>query len=373
MFPATRRPTRVIVDLKTIQKNIQVFQEHYPQKEIFAVVKANAYGHGMIEVAKAAAEAGVLGFCVALVDEAIVLRQAGFTQPILVLGISSIEDVPLLVQYGISATVSSLEWLKQAVLMLDHFSEPLKIHLALDTGMGRIGIRTVKDLAECQSFMKKHEKKLVLEGAFTHFATADDPNTKHLEAQLAAYHELLATLKERPRYLHCSNSAYAIWHDALETDVIRLGIGMYGIDPSNDTWAVPKTIRIEAALRWESALMYVKQLHAGDTVGYGATYTCQGDEWIATLPVGYADGFIRSYHAGDVLVQGHRCPIVGRICMDQCMIRLPHAMPVGTKVTLLGKDGNERITAEALSQRSDSIAYEVLCLISDRVPRVYLQ
>ena len=181
----------------------------------------------------------------------------------------------------------------------------------------------------------------------------------------------MEALEQRPTYVHCSNSAAAIWHEGLTTNVIRWGIGLYGLNPSNGGLRLPDTLTLEEALTWETEIVFVKQLHAGDTISYGATYTCSEDEWIATLPVGYADGYLRAYAPGEVIVSGVRCPIVGRVCMDQCMIRLPYEMPVGTKVTLLGKNGNECITAEELSHRSHTISYESLCLISDRVPRSY--
>ena len=338
MFPAIHRNTRVIVHLNAIKQNIKAVKDHYPNTDIFAVVKANAYGHGMIEVAKAAHEEGVAGFCVALLDEAIQLRQQGFQEPILILGISRLEDVPILCDYRISTTVSSLDWLEKAQTLIPD-GKQLIVHLAIDTGMGRIGVRTSEQVQEIEQFIREYDTQFIFEGIFTHFATADEADTSQFEHQLIAFNECVEALEQRPTYVHCSNSAAAIWHEGLTT--------------------------------WETEIVYVKQLHAGDTISYGATYTCSDDEWIATLPIGYADGYLRAYSPGEVIVSGVRCPIVGRVCMDQCMIRLPYEMPVGTKVTLLGKNGNECITVEELSHRSHTISYESLCLISDRVPRSY--
>lgn len=371
MIPAIHRHTRVVVDLSAIKHNIESIQQRYPEKEIFAVVKANAYGHGMLEVARVAAEAGATGFCVALLDEAIALRQAGFDQTILILGISRVEDVPLLVENHISATIGNLSWLEQALPLLKGIDARLKVHLALDTGMGRIGVTTVEAVQQVDAFLREHDDVFEFEGVFTHFAKADDADDRHLQHQVRRYQSLIGALATLPQHVHCSNTAYSLWHDALHSTVIRFGVGMYGLNPSNGVLTMPAVLSLVPALRWESEIVFVKQLHAGDTISYGATYTCESDEWIATLPVGYADGFVRAYHSGDVLVNGVRCPIVGRICMDQCMIRLPYKMPVGTPVTLLGSDGVDSISAEELSHRSGTIGYEVLCLISDRVPRIY--
>lgn len=372
MLPATHRNTQVVVDLNIIKNNIQQIQQRYPEQPIFTVVKANAYGHGMIEVAQAASEVGVAGFCVALLDEAIALRKAGFQQTILVLGISRVEDVSLLAEYQISATVSSLEWLEQALPLLENQAQPLRVHLAFDTGMGRIGFCSKDSVLQVVSYLKKYSERFIFEGVFTHFAKADDADEEHLREQLQRFDVLVnEALVERPQYVHCSNSAYALWHHAAESEVIRLGIGMYGVNPSNEALSLPQVFDLQPALRWETELVHVKKVPQGTTISYGATYVTAEEEWIGTLPIGYADGYIRAYHTGEVIVNGVRCPIVGRICMDQCMVRLPHEMPIGTKVTLLGRDGDEEITAEELSHRSDTIGYEVLCIISDRVPRVY--
>lgn len=370
MFPAIHRNTRVIVHLNAIKQNIKAVKDHYPNTDIFAVVKANAYGHGMIEVAKAAHEEGVAGFCVALLDEAIQLRQEGFQEPILILGISRLEDVPILCDYRISTTVSSLDWLEKAQTLIPD-GKQLIVHLAIDTGMGRIGVQTPEQVQEIEQFLREYDAQFIFEGIFTHFATADEADTSQFEHQLIAFNECVEALEQRPTYVHCSNSAAAIWHERLTTNVIRWGIGLYGLNPSNGGLRLPDTLTLEEALTWETEIVFVKQLHTGDTISYGATYTCSEDEWIATLPVGYADGYLRAYAPGEVIVSGVRCPIVGRVCMDQCMIRLPYEMPVGTKVTLLGKNGNECINAEELSHRSHTISYESLCLISDRVPRSY--
>ena len=369
MLEAIHRNTRVVVDLSIVKQNIKKqLAKLSPSQELYAVVKANAYGHGMIPVAKAAIEAGATGFCVANVDEGLGLRQAGFTQPILILGLSRVEDAALLAENKITASVDSVEWLTEAAQYLNDI--PLKVHIAVDSGMGRIGVVNEDELAAVEAVLQSGPFEF--EGIFTHFATADEADTTQLTKQIEKFHRLVDELSVKPEHVHYSNSAYALWHGAGDSAIVRYGIGIYGINPSNGDLALKDESALTPALRWETEMVKVKKLEAGDTVSYGATYTAEEEQWVATLPVGYADGFIRAYNKGDVLVNGVRCPIVGRICMDQCMIRLPHEFPVGTTVTLLGKDGDEEITAIELAKRSETIAYEVLCIISDRVKRVYI-
>lgn len=369
MLEAIHRNTRVVVDLSIVKQNIQKqLAKLSPTQELYAVVKANAYGHGMIPVAKTAVEAGATGFCVANLDEGLGLREAGLIQPILILGLSRVEDAALLAENNITASVDSVAWLKEAVQYLN--DTPLKVHIAVDSGMGRIGVVNEEELAAVEDVLQSGPFEF--EGIFTHFATADEADTTQLTKQIEKFHRLVDELSVKPAHVHYSNSAYALWHGAGDSAIVRYGIGIYGINPSNGDLALKDEATLTPALRWETEMVKVKKLEAGDTVSYGATYTADEPQWVATLPVGYADGYIRAYNKGEVLVDGVRCPIVGRICMDQCMIRLPHEFPVGTTVTLLGKDGDEEITAIELAKRSATIAYEVLCIISDRVKRVYI-
>lgn len=369
MLEAIHRNTRVVVDLSIIKQNISKLKSKLtPSKQVYAVVKANAYGHGMIPVAKAALEAGVQGFCVANVDEALALREARIMEPILILGLSRVEDAPLLARNHITATVDSVEWLLQAAPLLKE--TPLKVHVAVDSGMGRIGVVNEKELTEVEAVLRNGPFEF--EGMFTHFATADEEDTAHLTKQEEKFNGMIGELEERPPHIHCSNSAYAIWHSAGDSDIIRYGIGLYGINPSNGDLCIEDEEHLNPALQWDTEMVKVKKLEIGDTVSYGATYTAREPQWVATLPVGYADGYIRAYNKGEVIVDGVRCPIIGRVCMDQCMIRLPHEYPVGTKVTLLGKNKEEEITAIELAKRADTIAYEVICMISDRVKREYI-
>ena len=372
MVIGTHRPTQVLVDRLAIKANITAEKETLTDDtDIFAVIKADAYGHGLIKVAKTAKEAGVKGFCVAIIDEALAIREAGFSEPILILGLTQSKYAPLLAENKISATVSELNWLEEAsVLLKKEQSAPLAVHLALDTGMGRIGFREADPFKETINFLKGNKDVFNFEGIFTHFATADSPDDTYFKKQMAKFNKLMAVVVDRPRYVHVSNSATSLWHAACNGTLIRMGISMYGLNPSGGEVALP--YELKPALGLTSELSFVKEIHTGDSVGYGITYQAQENEWVGTIPIGYADGVFRNLQGFKLLVDGQFCEIIGRVCMDQLMVRLPYKMPNGTKVTLIGKDGNEVITAQDVATYAGTIHYEVTCALSERVPRVYL-
>jgi len=363
------RDTWAEVDLDSISENILSFKKLLPNHvDIIAVVKANAYGHGDVQVAKSALNAGAAYLAVAFMDEAIALRNKGIKAPILVLGAVRPLDVQVASQYGITLTVFQKEWLFEAKEILKR-DEKITIHLKLDTGMGRIGIRNKEELAKMEELIAEDDR-FILEGLFTHFATADELDLRYYQSQLAQFQEMLSVLKTRPRYIHCSNSAAALRFPSAYFNAVRIGIAMYGLTPSLDIEdELPFVLNEAFSLR--SRLVHVKQLHKGDKVSYGATYEVSGDEWIGTIPIGYADGWIRKLQGQEVLVGGVRAPIVGRICMDQCMIKLPRYLPVGTIVTLIGQQEGLRISSNEVARKLETINYEVPCLIAARVPRLY--
>lgn len=368
------RPTRILVDQNAIYENIQNELKDLKGTDavIFPVLKANAYGHGMIPVAEAAQAAGAAGFCVAILDEALALRRANFTEPILVLGVTQPTEIELVIANQISITVGSLEWLQAAYEIAQQipYPQPMHIHLSVDSGMGRIGFRDATELLAAATFIKAHAKYFDLEGIFTHFATADDPDDTYFKEQSARFNELVAVLPECPRFVHVSNSATSLWHSACNENLIRMGISMYGLNPSGN--AIPELpYALKPALSLESELVFVKQVEAGSKIGYGATYEASESEWIGTIPIGYADGWSRRMQGSTVLVDGHRCEIVGRVCMDQLMIRLPKQYPVGTKVVFVGKSGDDEITLQEIADYAGTIHYEIICGLSDRLPRVY--
>ncbi|MBM7689427.1 alanine racemase [Enterococcus ureilyticus] len=365
------RPTKLVIDTQAIKENVSNEVKRMPQgTELFAVVKANGYGHGAVQTAQAAIEGGATGFCVAILDEAIELREAGITEPILILSVVDVSYIDLLLKYDLSVTVATQEWLVQAIDQLNQIKTqaPLKIHIKVDTGMGRIGFTTpiaVKQTIE----LIQSTQVIAWEGLFTHFSTADEKNTSYFEKQSERFQEILSVLSELPQYVHVSNSATALWHPNNAGNMIRFGIAMYGLNPSGH--ALPEIYPLKPALSLVSKLIQVKELAVNEGIGYGNTYTTTKNEWIGTVPIGYADGWLRHLQGFSVLVNGEKCEIVGRICMDQCMIRLPRKTNVGTTVTLIGHDHGANITLQMVADKLETIHYEVACTFSERMPREY--
>lgn len=374
MAKGIHRPTVATIDLGAIKWNINQIRSNIKKdKKLLAVVKADGYGHGAVPIANAAKEAGVDGFCVAILDEALELRDSGFTDDfLLVMGLTEVRDVSLMADQNISVAVSSTDWLEDALPLLEFrkTDQPLRIHLAVDTGMGRIGLRTDEEVHEFERFCEFHQEQIHFEGIFTHFGTADGEDDTQVERQLARFKELVSSLRKRPDIVHLANSAVTLWHEDFETDAVRVGIAMYGYNPSDCT--IPLPYELKPAFKLETELSYVKQMHEGDTISYGARYRAYEGEWLATLSVGYADGWSRNLKDQTVLVEGHRCPVRGVICMDQCMIGLPHEFPIGTKVTLLGENHGEINNPSEIAVSIGTIGYEILCGISGRVPRNYV-
>ncbi|KRL94627.1 alanine racemase [Limosilactobacillus equigenerosi] len=370
MVIANLRPSWVEVDLAAIQQNVKEQQAQLPaQSRILAVVKANAYGHGAVAVAQALRQVPVAGFCVATLDEALELRAAGITELILVLGVTPVEVAGVAAEHQVSLTVSDAGWLQAyATQIAPLVKSPLAVHVAVDSGMGRLGARTPAELQAMVDCLA--DSGFVFEGMFTHFATADEADPSYFERQVNHWNQLVASLTEQPPYLHMANSATALWHpETITANTVRMGISMYGLNPSGRGLSLPRPLH--PAMSVKTAVSFVKQLHAGESVSYGATYTAAADEWVATLPIGYADGYARGLTGYQVLVNGQRCDILGRICMDQMMIRLPESLPVGTPVTLMGVDGDEQITATDLADQLKTINYEVLTGFASRLPRRY--
>lgn len=364
------RDTWAEINLDHIEANIHGLKEHLPNEtEIIAVVKANAYGHGDVEVAQAALSAGAAKLAVAFLDEALKLRQAGIKAPILVLGAVRPEDVTVAGENGISVTAYSAEWLESAGKYLGKTS--VNIHLKLDTGMGRIGIRDKKELEQAISLIKG-QQLFRLEGIFTHFATADEHDTTYFEQQYERFLELLQIVDTDGLIIHCANSAATLRFPTKAFNAVRFGISMYGLAPSEfikSTLPFP----LYEAFSLHSKIVHIKKIKKGEKVSYGATYAAKEEEWIGTVPIGYADGWIRKLTGSEVLVDGRRVPIIGRICMDQLMIKLPEKKPVGTKVTLIGSQGNDMISVDEVAKRLETINYEIPCMINWRVPRIYIR
>ena len=350
MKASKHRPTVAKVDLDAIAFNVQQVSEHIPSQALkYAVVKANAYGHGVVAVTQKLAPQ-VDGFCVSNMDEALEIREEGLQHPILILGVVPSETVNLAKEHDIRLTVASLAWLDQ---LLGEEAD--------------LGFRKIEDIKEAERLLLAAGAEI--EGIFTHFATADEADDRKFQAQYHFFKEVLAALETLPPIVHASNSATSLWHADTIFTAVRLGDVMYGLNPSGSVLALP--YEIKPALSLVSELVHVKQLEAGQDIGYGATYTTEVSQWIGTIPIGYADGWIREMQNFHVLIKGEFCPIVGRVSMDQVTVRLPEELPLGTKVTLIGREGEKEITATEVADYRGTINYEVVCLLSDRIPRDY--
>lgn len=367
MIPSYTRPSKVVVDLDAIRHNVkEEIKRIGSKKDLFAVVKANGYGHGAVQIAKTAIEAGATGLAVSNLDEALELRRANIVEPILVLSFVGIEFVPLAIANDVTLTATNLEWIKSLDKMIE---QPIKIHLKIDSGMGRVGLRNQEEIKEAGKILKNNHF-INFEGLFTHFAKADSKDTSYVTLQQERFSQAIEILGRDIKYIHASNSALALWHDAWESNLVRFGVAMYGMNPSGAEVEAP--FELKQALTLETEITHIKLLEKKEKVGYGITYETKEDEWIATLPIGYADGFIRKFQGFNVLVNGNKAPVVGRICMDQCMIKLENELPVGTKVTIFGSNEGEFNSVQLGAEYVDTINYEVTCVLTDRLPRYYL-
>ncbi|MFC0472357.1 alanine racemase [Halalkalibacter kiskunsagensis] len=371
------RDTWAEVDLNAVGHNVYSISQLYREKnvDVMAVVKGNGYGHGAVEVAKTALSSGAKYLAVALLDEAIQLRKADITAPILILGRIRPEDVAVAIQWNVMITVFQAEWLQKAKNFLAE-NQIVQVHVKFDTGMGRVGLRTKEEAALLFRIIKE-ETAFNLHGIYTHFATADEPDVSYVDKQHEQFLSMLAWLKEweiHAPLIHSGNSAAGMRFPDKMFNVFRLGISMYGLTPSPAiTNELPVTLKPAFSLK--SRLVQVKELPPGESISYGATYRTKESEWIGTIPIGYADGWLRyhSTYGGDVLINGERAPFVGRICMDQCMVRLLKPVETGTVVTLIGEDGRDKITMDEVAARLGTINYEIPCVIGQRVPRVYVR
>lgn len=375
------RPTWVEISLDALRSNIGQFQKVLPASmKQMAVVKADAYGHGAVEVSKEVLAAGVDYLGVAFFDEALELRNAGITAPILVLGYTPPEGISRARELDVTIAVYSRDVLEalreQGREQGNTAQKKLKIHIKLDTGMGRLGLHTESDAIP---FI---EEALLLpnvdvEGLFTHYANADEVDKSYTLEQYGRFERIVSYFTDKGEtfpYIHAGNSAAAIDLPGLTYSMVRLGISMYGLYPSED---VDQTkIELKPVLSLKTGIVHLKTLPAGSGVSYGTIYHTKGDEQIGTLPIGYADGYSRMLSGkAEVLVRGKRVPIVGKICMDQCMINLSDVPDVCAldEVVVIGEQGEERITAEDVARQLGTINYEIICMISHRVARVYVR
>ncbi|MFD0697783.1 alanine racemase [Paenibacillus sp. GCM10027628] len=376
------RPTWVEISLDALRSNIEGFQKVLPEgMKLMAVVKADAYGHGAVAVSKEAIAVGVDYLGVAFFDEALELRNAGITAPILVLGYTPPEGVEMAREQDITIAVYSREVLdalrKQAQEQKDpEQAKKLKIHVKLDTGMGRLGLNTEKDAIP---FIEQALAlpNVVVEGLFTHYANADEIDKTYTIEQYRRFERIVDHFKKKEiefPFIHAGNSAAAIDLPNLTYSMVRLGISMYGLYPSEEV--NKQKIELKPVLSLKTGIVHLKTLPPNSGISYGTIYFTKSDEKIATLPIGYADGFSRMLSTkAEALIRGRRVPIVGRICMDQCMANVTEVPDVqaGDEVVLVGEQDGERITVEDVAGQLGTINYEFICMISHRVAKVYVR
>lgn len=358
----------VNIDLDAISHNFQVISEK-AGVPVMAVVKADAYGHGAVPIARHL-ESRCAFFGVSSLSEAQELRHAGIQKPILILGHSPVSTFPDLVRYDIRPAIFSLEDAEALSLEAQKQGKVVPFHFAVDTGMSRLGFQPTEESADlCARIVKL--PGLEAEGIFSHFATADEEDLQKAQAQAEQFDRFCRMLADRriePKIRHLDNSA-GIANFSCHYDMVRAGIILYGLYPSED---VPKhSLSLQPAMSWHSRISYLKWLPAGREISYGGTYITQRDTRIATVPVGYADGYRRSLSGRFyVLIRGQKAPILGRVCMDQIMVDVTDIPDVqqGDDVVLMG----DRISAELLAENCHSFNYEQVCSISRRVPRQYI-
>ncbi|MCL1805074.1 MAG: alanine racemase [Clostridiales bacterium] len=343
---------------------------------LMAVVKANAYGHGALPVAARALEAGADWLGVALPQEAMELRDAGVTAPIMILGYAEPESYRRLIEAGVRMTVFSLSQGEAIAAAARAAGAQAKVHLKVDTGMGRIGFLP-GERAEAEIMAMADLDGLELEGCFTHFARADEDGEDSWRGQLDMFKGLLARLRGRGLPLpiaHCANTAAGMRSGEAMMDMWRVGIGVYGLYPSAQARAWGD-VGLKPALSWKSVLSHVKRLPAGWGVGYGHTWVAEKETLIGTVPLGYADGYSRSLrNKAHALVGGKRIPVIGSVCMDQIMLDLtgaPEAKP-GDEVVLLGRQGSAEVSADELADLLGTSCYEIACLTGNRLPKKYI-
>jgi len=367
----------VEVDLDALAHNMREIRRLAKKDALVtAVIKADGYGHGATKIAQTLLENGADRFAVAVLDEGIELREAGFEVPILILGFTDKERAEEIVSYDLEQAVYSWELAEAISKEAVKQNKTAKIHIKVDTGMGRIGLRPDKDSVQ---LIKKISKlpNIAIEGIFTHFAVADTLDKTYTEGQYERFTWICGELERenvKINVKHCGNSAAIIDLPNMHLNMVRAGIILYGLKPSDEVML--DKIELKQVMSLKVRITHVKEIEAGQSVSYGRRFIAEKKSKIASLPVGYADGYTRMLSGkAEALVKGRRVPVVGRICMDQCMIDVTgiEDVKVGDEVVLFGKQGEGFIHIDELAEKLDTINYEIVCMISRRVPRVYVR
>lgn len=364
------RPTRIVVDLDHLAFNLRSIRAHVGVP-VMGIVKANAYGHGLVPVALHLQAQGVEQLGVAFVEEGIALRQAGITTPILVLGGIFGPQVAQYLAHDLEITVSSLDKLRQVEAAAEAANRKAVIHLKIDTGMERIGVHSYSARPFIEAAVAS--PWCVLKGIYSHLACSDDPASSMTARQVERFTEACAHFERIGAPMpvrHLANSGGVLHFPETWLDMVRPGIVLYGVQPDP---AAHRTIELQPVMALASQVVYFKVVKAGNTVSYGGTWAPQDDTRVVTVPIGYGDGYPRALSSNaQVLIHGRRYPVVGRICMDQFMVDIGHDSAWNEdEVVLIGRQGDEAISAEELARLAGTIPYEVLTRLNDRIPREY--
>lgn len=363
------RNTVLDVNLRAIEKNYRAVQGINPEKTLIAVVKANAYGLGAKEVSEHLAEAGAAFFAVATLDEAIDLRMHGIKQKILVLGTISPEHINKAIQHRIAVTAPNLEWVKEAKNEVnDTYDKEVWIHIKVNTGMNRYGTSDIDEIKEMIEEINSFSR-FIYEGIYSHFTSSDEDN-EVTDEQFGLFKNIVSEV-ERPEYVHISNSGGALTLKEDFTNAIRTGIALYGYYPSSWTASVT-SVGLTPSVKLSTEISAVHQLEQGESISYGRKYTAASKETVATLPIGYADGLLRRHTGYKVQLEGGtECEIIGTICMDALMIRVPEHTDAGENVIIIDDSQGSRQSMESYSEYTGTISYESLCAFGRRIPRRY--
>lgn len=370
-------PVWAEINLDAIAANVREIRRiTNPSAKVLAVVKANGYGHGAVEVSRVALANGAQWLGVARLSEGVALREAGITAPVLILSYVPPEQVEEVVRYRLSQAVYTRDMARLLAEAAAREGTRAKVHIKIDTGMGRIGWVAGRGIVQ-EIFSLAQIPHLEIEGIFTHFAAADSSDKKYTIRQLDLFLEITEMLRRGGLDIplkHTANSPALMEMPETHLDLVRAGIIVYGLYPSDR--AGQNNLLLRPAMSLKAKVAYVKKVPAGYKISYGCTYTTTSPTTIATLPLGYADGYPRSLSSkGEVLLGGRRVPVVGRVCMDQIMVDAGPASEVamGDEAVLIGRQGDEEITAGEIAGRLGTINYEVVCMISYRVPRIYVK
>jgi alanine racemase len=367
---ARLRPTYATVSLSRLRDNLAAVKAHVGASKVMAILKANAYGHGLETVARCLApQADAFG--VALVEEGIALRALGISNPILVMGGIWTRQIPLFFERDLTFTVPSLARLADIEQAAAAHGRKARVHLKIDTGMERIGIHHYSAAPLLEAAVRS--KHVEVEGIYSHFANADAEDLAPTRLQLERFHEVLRFYESRslPTPLrHIANSAALLRHADTHLDMVRPGILLYGVYPFQ---AAPRAIEVKPALSWRSRVVYFKVLEPGNPVSYGSTWKSDHRVRLVTVPVGYGDGYFRALsNRASVVLRGRRHPQVGRVCMDQMMVNIEwNEAWNGDDVVLIGEQDGASVTVEELAQWAGTVPWEILAAISERVPRIY--